>query len=243
MVLIALLCAEDSSCFFSPLPAPSTTSKITRLAPRFALGKFDRDQMISHLEKDMRADLAILAKKFGKGIEDLEGIEDLHVTSVDGDTMRIAVVYCEDHTCVAVEVPIAFPRHCDTEAEVDDVIHELEERDISPEEIEAMRTNARLGLMPEITPAMLQTMQRIVSLMNSDFEDELLAFAKMFGSATSPIIFSQMVSLSPVGMKLAVKSADSQEDVINIRFSKPCETAGDFQNQILELSERCRLLQ
>jgi hypothetical protein len=71
---------------------------------------------------------ALLSLKFGKFISSIEDIEDIHVHDIDGDSMSIDVVYCskENDTCIAVEVPIRFPHHCDTEEEIDDAIHELE---------------------------------------------------------------------------------------------------------------------
>jgi hypothetical protein len=52
----------------------------------------------------------------------------VHVGQIDGDEIMLEVVYCDkvQDTCVAVAVPVKFPHHCDTAAEVDAAILELE---------------------------------------------------------------------------------------------------------------------
>ncbi|CAN0318264.1 unnamed protein product, partial [Discosporangium mesarthrocarpum] len=90
---------------------------------------FDRSHAVGRLEHDMKADLAVLAQKFGTMIESVEDIEEVRISDIDGDHMSLEVVYCDrgEQTCVAVAVPIVFPYHCDTEECLVDVIHELEE--------------------------------------------------------------------------------------------------------------------
>lgn len=47
-------------------------------------GVFNEAEIVEHLEHDYRADLAILATKFGTMIERVEDIEEVHVTELDG---------------------------------------------------------------------------------------------------------------------------------------------------------------
>lgn len=47
-------------------------------------GGFNEAEIVEHLEHDYRADLALLATKFGTMIERVEDIEEVHVTELDG---------------------------------------------------------------------------------------------------------------------------------------------------------------
>lgn len=47
-------------------------------------GVFNEAEIVQNLERDYRADLALLATKFGTMIERVEDIEEVHVTELDG---------------------------------------------------------------------------------------------------------------------------------------------------------------
>lgn len=49
-----------------------------------ASGGFNEAEIVQHLEHDYRADLAVLATKFGTMIERVEDITEVYVSELDG---------------------------------------------------------------------------------------------------------------------------------------------------------------
>lgn len=79
--------------------------------------------------------------------------------------------------------------------------------------------------------------------LNSDLtpQDELVGFVRAYGGkiADTPLGSCEMVSLTPDGFK--VRAALLPHDPVSISFSKECESAKDFQKQILQISQQAMM--
>eukprot|EP00752_Nemacystus_decipiens_P006389 g5759.t1 len=199
---------------------------------------FDPAHITDVLVHEHRGDLVRLAQKYGELIERAEDVETISITDLDGDHMQLDVVYCDqgDQTCVAVAVPIAFPRHCDDGNCIIDAIHELEE-------MEDVATAGGEMKLPKktVSPELMETIARIRVVMNRDFQDELVGFVRAYGGkiANKPLGSCEMISLTPDGFK--VQAALLPHDPVSISFSKECESAKDFQKQILQISQQAMM--
>eukprot|EP00611_Tribonema_gayanum_P014124 TRINITY_DN253_c0_g1_i1.p1 TRINITY_DN253_c0_g1~~TRINITY_DN253_c0_g1_i1.p1 ORF type:complete len:302 (-),score=89.97 TRINITY_DN253_c0_g1_i1:690-1490(-) len=252
VVALSLACTPSTAFVLAPGGArvcrTHAAVRVGAPAGTVRLHTFDESRVIEHLENDMKADLALLSFKFGKFISSIEDIEDIHVGRIDGDFMSIDVVYCnkDDDTCVAVEVPIQFPHHCDTEQEIDDAIHELEEmvcNDGDKCETDWESGAARRAAAAALDPALVETMRRIEAVMTADFQDELLSFVARYSAVpvACAVRRCEMQSLTPYGFGVAAEAAGGGEAVpmVYVPFDKECKSASDFQQQILSLSARC----
>lgn len=54
------------------------------LLSTMVLEEFNKAEIVNHLEHDYRADLALLATKFGTMIEEVDDIDEVHVAEIDG---------------------------------------------------------------------------------------------------------------------------------------------------------------
>ena len=72
-------------------------------------------------------------------------------------------------------------------------------------------------------------------------QDELVGFVRAYGGkiADKPLGSCEMISLTPDGFK--VQAALLPHDPVSISFSKECESAGDFQKQILQISQQAMM--
>lgn len=72
-------------------------------------------------------------------------------------------------------------------------------------------------------------------------QDELVGFVRAFGGkiADKPLGSCEMVSLTPDGFK--VQATLLPHDPVSISFSKECESANDFQKQILQISQQAMM--
>lgn len=70
----------------SPWTSRSASSCRRRpvLLSTMALDEFNGAEIVNHLEHDYRADLALLATKFGTMVESVDDIEEVHVAEIDG---------------------------------------------------------------------------------------------------------------------------------------------------------------
>lgn len=75
-------------------------------------------------------------------------------------------------------------------------------------------------------------------LLHCTIQDELRNFVRAFGGPVADEIVGncEMLSLSPDGFM--VRSEANPEKPVSIAFSKECQSALDFQKQILLVSER-----
>lgn len=202
------------------------------------LEEFNESEIMDHLEHDYMEDLGLLAIKFGTMIGSIEDIEEVHVSEIDGDHMQLDVVYCDrnEQTCVAVAVPIMFPYRCQNENNVIDAIHQLEE-------MEDLERGSEVKIFKKpISPEMMETIARICVVMNRDFQDELVSFVQAFGGgdADRPTGTCEMVSLTPSGF--LVQAELFPEHPVTVSFPAECQSARDFQRQILEVSQQAMMI-
>lgn len=80
-----------------------------------------------------------------------------------------------------------------------------------------------------------------VNYFNLTPQDELVGFVRAYGGkiADKPLGSCEMISLSPDGFK--VQAALLPHDPVPISFSKECESAQDFQKQILQISQQAMM--
>ncbi|CAB1102217.1 unnamed protein product [Ectocarpus sp. CCAP 1310/34] len=198
-------------------------------------GSFDKEQITDVLQHEYRHNLVRVAQKYDSLIESVEGVDAITIKELDGDHMQLDVVYCDqgERTCVAVAVPVIFPYHCNDADCVIGVIHELEQA----ENVEPRPAMANVP--PKyVSPELIGTIARICAVMNRDFQDELRNFVRAFGGPVADEMVGncEMLSLSPDGFM--VRSDANPDKPVSIAFSKECQSALDFQKQILLVSER-----
>jgi len=234
----------------------------TRLKLLTDMGYWDPEQepselqrFIGHINNHYKDVLCLLAQKHSSLIYSLDSIQEIQVSSVSDKQMLIEVVFCDvDGNCVAVEVPVSFPngKCSDLESKVEAVHLILGSISSSRTDVKFEISVEKNGYREQMSSELRKETQCLMSLINRDFEQDLILIAQKFTNQTLEVSHAKMKQLNPNGFQLLATTREvnvmhmTEEEKCTslfIPFKKKCESILDFQVQISGVceEEECQL--
>jgi len=209
------------------------------------------------LSRNYVAPLAQLAVPFcpTKGLA-LENIEHIEVIGLNEHQLTLQAIVC-DGDCVALSIPVPFPRHCHEEdgfekcvidnlAELYDTVQAKEKVDKqrqalhqSTEDLEYPSWWVSCDDQGELDKAS----KDVCNLMNEDdFQEELQVFVGNMFLESDTIIAVAVVSVGTTGLLLRAAVSDGSDDVvfdIPVSFEEPACSVDELHAAVLETVESC----